>query len=243
MKISLKGQTALVTGGAQRVGRDIAKRLASEGVHLILHYRNSRADAEALAARLQEIGVGAWTLSADLSRPKEAEGLVDRAWELSGGFSILINNASHFEKGGLKEFSREDFLRHFDGNTWAPLVLARSFVQKAGEGQIINLLDARVHSYNFTHVAYHLGKRALEYLTRHMALEFAPAFRVNAVAPGLILPPRGEDRDYLERLKDTVPLKKYGSPEDIAQAAVYLLTNDFITGQTLYVDGGRHLRD
>jgi pteridine reductase len=243
MRISLKGQAALITGASRRVGRAIAQRLASEGVHLILHYRNSRSDAEALAADLQNMGVNAWTLQTDLSRPEEAGRLVDRAWELSGGFSILINNASLFEKGDLEEFSREDFIKHFDGNTWAPFILARSFVRKGGEGQVVNLLDARVHGYNFTHVAYHLNKQLLEYLTRHMALEFAPMFRVNAVAPGLILPPPGQDMAYLDRLKDTVPLKRHGHSEDIAEAVAFLLSNTFITGQTLYVDGGRHLRD
>jgi pteridine reductase len=243
MKISLKGQTALVTGGARRLGAAIAQRLAAEGMNVIIHYHSSAKEADDLAGRLRKSGANVWTVSADLHEPGAPEHLVEKAWELSGGFSILINNASVFEKGSSEQMTQADFERHMLSNAWTPFALSRAFARKVGNGQIVNMLDARVLGYNFTHVAYHLGKRALEYITRHMALELAPAFRVNAVAPGLILPPAGEDQSYLERLKETVPLKKAGDPGDIAEAVVYLLTNDFITGQTLNVDGGRHLRD
>jgi len=243
MKISLKDQTALVTGGAKRLGLAISARLAAEGMNVIIHYHRSGREAETLAGQFRKSGVNAWTVAADLNDHDDLDHLVQKAWDLSGGFSILVNSASIFEKGTSDKMTQEDFERHMLSNAWAPFALSRAFARKAGSGQIINMLDARVRGYNFTHVAYHLGKRALEYLTRHMALELAPAFRVNAVAPGVILPPAGEDQDYLERLKDTVPLKKTGHPSDIAEAVVYLLANDFITGQTLNVDGGRHLRD
>ena len=233
----------MVTGGAKRLGLAVSARLAAEGMNVIIHYNHSAREAETLAEYLRKSGVKAWSLAADLNDPQALDWLVEKAWDLSGGFSILINNASVFEKGSSEQMTQADFERHMLSNAWSPFALSRAFARKAGSGQIINMLDARVRGYNFTHVAYHLGKRALEYLTRHMALELAPAFRVNAVAPGVILPPAGEDQDYLERLKDTVPLKKTGHPSDIAEAVVYLLANDFITGQTLNVDGGRHLRD
>ena len=239
----MKGQTALITGAAHRLGRAIAERLADEGVHIIVHYRRSRPKAEAAADDLARKGVRTWTVGSDLEQPEEAERLVDRAWECSGGFSILINSASIFEKGTLADASFESFIRHMTANAWAPLAIARAFTRKAGGGQIVNLLDARVGGYNFTHAAYFLSKRTLEYLTRHLALELAPAFRVNAVAPGLILAPAGEGPDYLDRLKDTVPLGAHGEPADVAEAVLYLLRSGFVTGQTLFVDGGRHLRD
>jgi hypothetical protein len=243
MRTSLKGQTALVTGGARRLGMAISGRLAAEGANIIIHYRKSGEEAEALAGHIRRSGVQAWSVRADLEDPSSIDRLVEKAWEMSGGFSILINNASMFEKGSVERVSHEDFERHMLSNAWAPFALSRAFARKAGAGQILNLLDARVLGYNFSHVAYHLSKRALEYLTRHLALELAPAFRVNAIGPGLILPPAGEDMIYLERLTETVPLKRHGAPEDIAEAAVFLLTNDYITGQVLNVDGGRHLRD
>lgn len=243
MSVEIRGQTALVTGGAKRLGRAIAERLADEGVSVILHYHRSGDEAEAAAADLSSRGVRTWTVAADLESPEEAGHLADRAWECSGGFSILVNSASIFEKGTLADTTYESFFRHLNINAWAPLALAQSFARKAGGGQIVNLLDARVGGYNFTHAAYFMSKRTLEYMTRHLALELAPAFRVNAVAPGLILPPEGEGPGYLDRLADTVPLNTHGEPEDVADAVVYLLKGGFITGQTLFVDGGRHLRD
>lgn len=243
MNIEIAGQTALITGAAHRLGRAVAERLADEGVNVIVHYRRSREEAEAAASEFSKMGVRAWTVAADLELPVEAERLVDRAWQCSGGFSILINSASIFEKGSLENTTYESYFRHLNINAWAPFALARAFAGKAGCGQIVNFLDARVHGYNFTHAAYFLSKRTLEYLTRHLALELAPAFRVNAVAPGLILAPAGEGPDYLDRLKDTVPLRTHGEPDDIADAVLYLLRSGFVTGQTLFVDGGRHLRD
>ena len=225
------------------MGRAIAERLADEGVNVIVHYRRSREEAEEAAAAISRSGVRAWTVAADLEKPEEAESLVDRAWQCSGGFSILINSASIFEKGTLADTSYESFIRHMTTNAWAPLAIARAFARRAGSGQVVNLLDARVGGYNFTHAAYFLSKRTLEYMTRHLALELAPAFRVNAVAPGLILAPAGEGPDYLDKLKDTVPLGAHGEPADIADAVLYLLKGGFVTGQTLFVDGGRHLRD
>jgi hypothetical protein len=243
VSVILKGQTALITGAAHRLGRAIAERLADEGVHVVLHHHRSRDEAEEAAAAISMRGVRAWTVAADLESPVEAERLVDRAWQCSGGFSILINNASIFEKGALADTSYESFFRHLTTNAWAPLAIARAFARKAGSGQVVNLLDARVGGCNFTHAAYFLSKRTLDYLTRHLALELAPAFRINAVAPGLILPPAGEGPDYLDRLADTVPLRTHGEPADVAEAVVYLLRGSFVTGQTLFVDGGRHLRD
>ncbi len=233
----------MVTGAAKRLGRAIAERLADEGVHVVLHYHRSRKAAEEASASVSARGVNAWTMAADLGRPEEAEGLADRAWECSGGFSILVNSASIFGKGRLADAPYESFLRHLTVNAWAPLALARAFARKAGAGQIVNLLDARVGGYNFTHAAYFMSKRTLEYITRHLALDLAPDFRVNAVAPGLILPPEGEGPEYLDRLTETVPLKTHGEPADVADAVVCLLKSGFVTGQTLYVDGGRHLRD
>ncbi len=134
-----------------------------------------------------------------------------------------------------------DVTRHLQVNAWAPFVLSRDFARLAERGKIINLLDTRITGYDRTHVAYVLSKRMLSVLTMMCALEFAPEFTVNAVAPGLILPPAGKDESYLDGLAKTVPLRKHGGPGDIADAVLYLLKSDFVTGQIIYVDGGRHL--
>jgi NAD(P)-dependent dehydrogenase (short-subunit alcohol dehydrogenase family) len=127
-------------------------------------------------------------------------------------------------------------------NAWAPLVLGRDFARVAGKGKIINLLDTRLCGYDFKHVSYILSKHSLYVLTRMMALEFAPGITVNAVSPGLILPPPGKDADYLLELARTLPLAMHGGPEDIVEAVLFLLRSDFITGQVINVDGGRHLK-
>jgi NAD(P)-dependent dehydrogenase (short-subunit alcohol dehydrogenase family) len=120
-------------------------------------------------------------------------------------------------------------------------VLSREFARLAGRGKIVNLLDTKIIGYDRAHVAYILSKHMLSVLTRMCALEFAPGITVNGVAPGLILPPLGKDENYLEQLARSVPLKRHGGPEDVAKAVVYLLTSDFVTGQVIFVDGGRHL--
>ena len=112
-----------------------------------------------------------------------------------------------------------------------------------GRGKIVNLLDSRIVGYDFPHAAYYLSKRLLAILTEMAALKFAPSISVNAVAPGLILPPPGKDQSYLQELSASVPLQRHGGPQDIVDALLYLLKSEFLTGQVIYVDGGRHLRE
>jgi len=127
-------------------------------------------------------------------------------------------------------------------NALAPLLLSRSFAMGPNAEAIVNFLDTMTFDYDKQHIAYHLSKRMFHALTQMMALEFAPRIRVNAIAPGLVLPPEGKDAAYLERLKNSNPLQRVGSPEGITAAVLFLLRSGFITGQTLFVDGGRHLR-
>ena len=126
-------------------------------------------------------------------------------------------------------------------NALAPFLLSRAFAAQQREGCIINFLDTRIMDYDKTHVSYHLSKRMLFSITRMMALEFAPKVRVNAIAPGLILPPEGKDETYLQDLAPSNPLQTYGGPGDIVEAVLFLLRGRYITGQVVYVDGGRHM--
>ncbi len=126
-------------------------------------------------------------------------------------------------------------------NTWAPFLLSREFAGRTNEGRIINILDTRITGYDFNHFAYYLSKKMLEILTESMALKLAPKITVNGIAPGLILPPEGKDYNYLEQKKTAVPLKKYGSVSDVVRTVLFLLESDFVTGQTIFVDGGVHL--
>ncbi|MCH7958525.1 MAG: SDR family oxidoreductase [Candidatus Hydrogenedentes bacterium] len=238
----LAGKTALVTGGALRLGRAISSALAAQGVHVIVHYHSSKDAAESLADTLRKTDTQAWTVSANLESPEEAGSLVDRASELSGELDFIVNNASIFPRDTLEDLGTENLFRNLSVNALSPFMIARSFAARGGTGAIVNLLDARVLDYDREHVSYHLSKRMLLSLTRMMAAEFAPAVRVNAVAPGLILPPAGEDASYLDALADTNYLKRVGSPEDVCRAVLFLLASEFVTGQTLYVDGGRHMK-
>ena len=128
-------------------------------------------------------------------------------------------------------------------NAWVPFILSRTFAERVGRGKIINLHDSRLKGYDLAHAGYILSKHVLAAMTRMMALEFAPNVTVNAVAPGLILPPPDKDESYLQSLVHTVPLQRHGEPQDIADAVAFLIQSDFITGQVIYVDGGRHLHE
>lgn len=240
---SLQGQTALVTGAGRRLGRAIALALAAEGARLVLHYRRSAQEAEALRVELAAGGTEAWTVQADLADAAARQALIPLAMDVAGGLDLLVNNAAGFAPGRVENLTLENVIASLELNAWAPFELCRDFRQRQGRGRIVNLLDTRVTGFDWGHVGYLLSKQALAELTRLMALDFAPAMTVNAVAPGLILPPEGKDESYLETLIDTVPLRRHGDPEDVAAAVVFLLRSDFVTGTTLFVDGGRHLRE
>jgi pteridine reductase len=238
---SLRHKTALVTGAARRIGRAFALGLADAGVNVVVHYLHSADDGQALCAELETRGVKAWPLSADLADASAISLLVARARDLAGPLDVLINNASIFEADTIEGLAYRALERHLRINAWAPLVLSREFARQTERGQIINLLDTKLDTGDRGHVSYLLSKRLLATLTRMVALEFAPRISVNAVAPGLILPPAGQDLDYLDRLSRSVPLQRFGSPEDVVQAALFLLQTDFVTGQVIHVDGGAHL--
>ena len=238
----LQGKTALVTGASKRIGREICLALAREGVNVVIHYNSSKEDAKRLCAELADYEVNSWLVKADFENSREYNNLISRGLKIAGSLDILVNNASVFLPGRLKQMSFEDLRLHMQVNAWVPLVLSREFVRVVKRGKIINLLDARIKGYDFLHVPYILSKHLLSTLTEMMALEFAPDVTVNGIAPGLILPPPGKDKRYLEKLMKTVPLKRHGNPDDIANAVIYLLKNDFITGQIINVDGGLHLK-
>lgn len=238
----LKGKVALVTGASKRIGRALAIALAEEGVNIVAHDRRTQESETArVCGEVQDCGARSWKVLADLDKPEDYETLLARALQTAGSLDILINNASIFSPGTLMDIGYGDVMRHMHVNAWAPFVLSREFARLVPSGKIINLLDTKIAGYDTEHVAYILSKHMLSILTRMCAMEFAPGVTVNAVAPGLILPPAGKDDAYLEQLAQGVPLKRHGSPADIADATIYLLKSDYVTGQIIYVDGGRRL--
>ena len=239
----LEGKCALVTGAARRIGRAISLALAREGSDVAVHYSHSEREAVELAAEIESLGVRAVALGADLADPDQLAGLIERAREALGTIEILVNNASIFPSDTLETVDLAGLERNIEINAWAPLVLTRALAAQSERGHVINLLDSRVSGFDHTHAAYILSKHVLSAITRTAAIELAPGIAVNGIAPGLILPPAGKDEQYVERLAQTVPLKRSGAPEDIAAAVVYLATSEFVTGETIYVDGGRHLKE
>lgn len=226
--MNLSGKRALVTGGAVRIGRVIVEALQSEGVDVVVHYNDSKAEAEALSP---------YTVRADLERPEECSSLIERA----GHPDILINNASIFTKDSLALSTPDKVLREFQINLFAPMELMRTFAAHVGEGAIVNLLDRRICCHDTTCVPYSISKKGLEELTETAALEYAPQICINAVAPGPVLPPPGSAVASARELAGYIPLDTLPSPAQIADAVLFLLKADSITGQTIFVDGGQHL--
>lgn len=246
MTVSLKGRTALVTGGARRIGRVLAERLASRGVSVVVHYRDSGDEAAAVVAGIREMGGEAWWLEGDLADSGTAAALVDRAVETAGRpLDILVNNASIFEQGGLLDTDLETWDRHQAVNLRAPMVLSRAFAEQVPEdrfGNILNLNDFRASRPGPDHFAYTISKVGLQGLTRSLALDLAPKIRVNELALGAVLAPEGASEDYVHTLRSEIPAGKFPSPHEVAHAMLFLLENESVTGQTLYIDGGRHLK-
>ncbi len=237
----MAGKTALITGAARRLGERIALALAEKGTNIVIHYRTSAEEANLLCAEIARRGVRSWSVKADFARREEYETLVARALERAGHLDILINSASIFMPSTFHEVTFEELMQNMQVNAWAPFIFSRQFAKQEREGQIINLLDTRLHGYDWAHVAYILSKQVLASVTRMLAVELAPKITVNAVAPGLILPPPGRGPEYLDRLVNTVPLRRHGDPDDVVEAVLYLLGSDFVTGQVIHVDGGRNL--
>ena len=237
----IDGSIALVTGGAVRLGKALALGLARRGASVCVHYGSSGEEAERTVAEIRELGAAAHLLQADFRDPAAvAPDLLAAVVERFGRVDTLINSAAIFESASLAETSEEHFDRHVAVNLKAPLFLSREFAAQGGSN-IVNIVDWRGTRPPPGHLSYTLTKSALIAMTRLLAQELAPAIRVNGVAPGAILPPPGAPDAYLDRLREGIPLRRTGSPEDIVEAAAYLLEAEFVTGEILHINGGEHL--
>jgi pteridine reductase len=240
--MDVTGKVALVTGAARRVGRAIALELGRAGCDLAIHYRTSEADAEQLAGEVEQLGRRVALIDGDLADAAVPQRLVDRAASALGRLDILVNNASEFAKAPLAEADAAVWERMLRVNVVAPGLLARAaapLMRSAGAGRIVNLVDMLADRPVKAYGPYCASKAALANLTRSLALELAPQITVNAVAPGIAVFPDDYDVALRERLVSRVPLRREGTPEEIAAMVRFLVVEgDYITGQIIHVDGG-----
>jgi NAD(P)-dependent dehydrogenase (short-subunit alcohol dehydrogenase family) len=245
--VQLQHQVAVVTGGAVRIGREISLALSRAGMRVCVHYNSSAPAAEQTAEEIRSAGGEVTIVQADLSHPgAAADKVISAAIRTFGQVDVLINNASIFESERLDELTIERWERHERINLTAPAFLCQRFVaaqrQRRGKaGAIVNIVDWRALRPQPGHLSYTLSKAGLLCLTQLLAQELAPTIRVNAIAPGAILPPPGAGPDYEQRMKSLVPLGRVGHPQDIVEAVLFLLRSDFVTGETVHVTGGQQL--
>ena len=242
--MELRGRSVLVTGAGTRVGREIALELARRGMRVAVHYNSSRDGAEATAAEIVAMGgPGADVFAADLAAPPACDALVRDVHAAFGTLDALVNSAGVMVRTPIGEVTVEDWDAMFAVNLRAPFFLAQAASRAMGEGSaIVNIADLAAFETWPAYVPHTITKAGVVQMTRALARALAPRTRVNAVAPGVVLLPEGWDESAAERLRGTTPLRRLGTPGDVARSVAYLLEADFVTGETLLVDGGRHIR-
>jgi NAD(P)-dependent dehydrogenase (short-subunit alcohol dehydrogenase family) len=236
---------ALVTGGLSKLGAVIAARLADQGYDLALHMREAAMPEDALAAAIARSGANWAVFPADLSDSAAIEALVPRVVAHFGcAPTLLVNSASMLSEGGWADVTLDQLVSHFRVNTAVPLILAQRFAAALGpdgQGSIVNILDQRITNPPPDQAAYTLSKLALASATRSLARAFAPAVRVNAVAPGLTIPGPEYTADQVDRLAGLMPLGQLPTSAQVADSVAFLAGAKTVTGQILFVDGGAAL--
>jgi pteridine reductase len=242
----MEGKTALITGGAKRLGAAIARRLHAAGAAVLIHYRDSEAEAAKLEAELNGLRPrSAAKVKAELLAPIAPRALVSAALDAFGRLDLLVNNASSFFPVAVGEIEPSHWEELVGSNLRAPLFIAQQAAPELAkrEGAIVNVVDIHADRPLKGYAVYSIAKAGLAALTRSLALELAPRVRVNGVSPGAIAWPDDGQFDPAERgrILATTPLARVGSPEDIAQAVHFLASAPYITGQIIAVDGGRSI--
>lgn len=236
--------TALVTGGARRIGEAICRDLAAHGFAVAVHCNRSREEAEILAADIRAGGGQAAVVQADLSDMHAAAGVVDAAAKALGPIGLVVNNASVFEEDSLLDLDMESWDLHFDVHLKAPSVIASRFAMRlppASEGLIVNIIDQRVLKPTPRYYSYMLSKSALWTATRTMAQALAPRIRVNAIGPGPALASSRQDHGDFSAQVDRLLLRRGPELTEFGATVRYLWQNRSVTGQMIALDGGQHL--
>lgn len=246
-------KTALVTGGAKRVGRAVALALAGQGMDVAITYRTSQDDAKQTVARIEQLGRRALAIQVDLGEPDAAEQVHAAFTARFDRLDALINNASCFAPSPLGSITADSFDRNMAVNARAPMLLIQKFADMLGAhydrdtpgslGRVVNFIDIHVLGEPLKgYLAYNAAKAALKEITMTLAAQLAPRVTVNAIAPGVVAWADSYSDDMKRQYMQRVPLARPGAPEDAAAAVVYLVRDaNYTTGQTLKLDGGRSL--
>jgi NAD(P)-dependent dehydrogenase (short-subunit alcohol dehydrogenase family) len=239
-----KGKVALVTGGARRVGRGISLGLARAGAHVVINYNRSADEAERTVADLQALGVRALAVQGDVARPEDVHNLIAQTRDTFGRLDILVNSAATFERTPFLEITPEAWDHVLDVNLKGPFMLTQSaapLLSANGDGAIVNIADLSALQAWPSFAHHGAAKAGLVNLTRVAARALAPAIRVNCIVPGTVLPPEAYDGIAGDGTRERRLVADEGQPDDVARAVLYLIESNFVTGDTLIVDGGRHL--
>jgi pteridine reductase len=239
----LAGRVALVTGAAKRLGRAVSLRLAEQGADVAVHYGNSKDDALSLVEEIRNMGRRSSAFSADLRNIPAIQPLVDNVAKEFGRLDILINNAANFVEAKFGQITEATWNASLDTNLKAPFFCTQAaapYLAKSGHGVIINFADIGGLLGWKEFLPHSISKAGVILMTRTLAKELGPFVRVNAIAPGTITMP-GDPPEWQENFVKLAPLLRTGTPKDIADAVLYLLTAEFVTGHVLIVDGGRTL--
>lgn len=231
---------ALVTGAADRIGKGLALALAELGYDIFLHYNSSDNKAENTRQLIEDAGRRCILKQADFRDEEEVCSLIPDC-EKEGPIEVLINNASTFVESDMETEGAALLDELFTTNFKAPYLLTKQFARHCGKGLIINMLDTKINQNTTKHLDYLLSRKNLETFTYLSAVQLAPDIRVNGIAPGLILPPEGKPEDYMQEMAMGIPLRKTGTVQQLAGAVQFLISNSFVTGEIIHVDGGEHL--
>ncbi len=233
--------TALITGGAKRIGKQIALYLADQGYNIALHYNTSTSEADETRKEILQKSRKCEVFQYDLKDENNISKLINDVTKQFSDLNILLNNASIFQEASFIDTTTNFFNEMFLINFKAPFFLTKEFAKYAKKGNVINFLDTRISKNRSKYFIYTLTKKTLEDFTKMAALELAPDIKVNAIAPGFVLPPDDCDKDIFEQFTRKLPLQKNCSIKDLFNAISYILNNSSITGQTLFLDGGESL--
>jgi NAD(P)-dependent dehydrogenase (short-subunit alcohol dehydrogenase family) len=233
---------ALVTGSAHRLGKAFALSLARMGYSIALHYRGSANEAEHTVREIRALGVDCLPIRADLTVPEKIDFLFSLVDEFKTPLKVLVNSAAVMPVGKPQELELKDWDAAIDLNLRAPFLLAQQAAKRMTDGGlIVNITDIGAQKAWSRYPSYTVSKAGLESLTKMLARAFAPTIRVNAIAPGLVLPSAVVTKEKWDKLVDKLPLKRTATLEEITSTLEFLIRNEYITGQTIVVDGGYSL--